>query len=117
MTKLHKYFYIAFTPLLLAGVLFPFFIALAQSGSVPPTDPTAAPASVATSTTAAPATPRAVTPRSTPSAGATLPIQSNPTSTATQNQVPTVPAPQESGNLLLWIALAAVAILPFGFLI
>ncbi len=128
--------YILFSLLFMGGLLSPFGIVLAQSGSIePPVETTSATTSetVATSTAAATGTSAAT---STPRAGgspvsapaASIPRATPPATNLTSTATGTTPAqdaplltedaPTDSStNPMLWVALGMLAVLPFGFFV
>jgi len=112
--------YKLFFPLILVGLALPFFVALAQDGSAGL--PNETPSStiletVATSAATAVPTSRAVVPQSTSPAPIAAPAQVNPTPTPTSSPVQNMPSTEDTdSNPILWVALAALAILPFGYL-
>lgn len=116
--------YTLFLPLILAGfILFPFS-AVAQTGSsdgtagsssstVPETTATSAAAAIPASRGAGAqvSVPTTPTPRPTPAT-------TNSTPTAASSSAQDIPLTKDaSNNFILWVALAALAILPFGYLV
>lgn len=116
------------SPAILIGLLFPIIVVFAQNGSIEPpveTSSTTTPVPEATGTSAATSTsrgeeaqvstPATSTPRVTPPS-----INGTPTVTTT-TQAQDIPATEDaptgsSANLILWVALAMLAVLPFGYL-
>lgn len=122
--------YKLFPPLLFVGLLIPIFVVFAQSdGSVPPSETPQEKISetVATSTVATTYSSRATESGTLPPTGTARPTTSAPTvptpvlinETATITPVlaeDTASTEDMPGNFILWIALAILAILPFGYL-
>ena len=123
-----NYLYKLFTLLLLVGLLFPFLVVFAQDGSSALPRETSSvdiPATVATSTIVAPPLPRATDSQaplpastSTPPTPVVAPALTNPTPTATSSPAQNIsPTEDTRSNLLLLVALAVLAALPFGYLV